>query len=450
MEGYLEMPRTVTFAAVISLVLIVGGRVHGMEQPLADANAPQTLTEYLRYAALHNAGLKAAFEEWRAALEQIPQAKVLPDPTFTYDYFIEQIETRQRVGIMQMFPWFGKIEARTDAAAAAAKAAQKRYEARKLQLFFDVKDAFYQYSYLASAIQIARQNLELAQHFEEVARTKYLTSTATHPDIVRAQIRVAELQYKLDAMERSRDPNVARLNAVLNRPPDAPLPWPRPEPTQPVEIDHRAIVAALKQSNPELQAMEFDIEQLRREIDVAKRNFYPDIGLGVEWMEMNMGSMSGSGTDDDVMLGLQLNLPIWRRSYKAAELQARAAARRAQHQKQNTENELVARTARTLYEYEDSGRRLSLYGDVLVPKAEQLINTSEAAYIAGTVDFLNLIDAEQTLLEFRLERKRARTMHQQRLAELEMLAGTDLSGARPELKPNNEAPSEADRAAAEQ
>ncbi len=32
------------------------------------------------YAALHNAGLKATFEDWRAALEQIPQAKALPDP----------------------------------------------------------------------------------------------------------------------------------------------------------------------------------------------------------------------------------------------------------------------------------------------------------------------------------------------------------------------------------
>jgi len=420
---------------------LIVGSVYGAELPVADANGLQTLSEYLRYAALHNAGLKAAFEEWKAAMEQIPQARALPDPTFTYDYFIRQIETRQRVGIMQMFPWFGKIEARTDAAAAAAKAAQKRYEARKLQLFFDVKDAFYEYLYLASAIQIARENLELMQHFEEVARTKYLTATAMHPDIVRAQIRVAELQYRLNALERSRDPNVARLNAVLNRPADAPLPWPRQEPAPPVAVDPRAIVAALKQNNPQLQAMGFDVEQLRREVDVAKRNFYPDIGLGVEWMEMNMGSMSG--TDDDVMLGLQLNLPIWRRSYKAAELQARAAARRAQHEKQNMENELVARTARALYEYEDSGRRVQLYGMALVPKAEQLIGASEAAYMAGTIDFLSLIDAQQTLLEYQLEYERASASRQQRMAELEMLAGTALSGTTPASKPDGPASSEA-------
>jgi len=430
-----------TFVPVI-LVMAIAGFAWGAQQPAADVNAPQTLEEYLRYAALHNAGLKAAFEEWKAALEQVPQAEALPDPTFTYGYFMEQLETRQRAGIMQMFPWFGKIEARTDAAAAAAKAAHKRYEARKLQLFFDVKEAFYEYVYLATAIQVARENLELAQHFEEIARTKYLTAMGTHPDIIRAQIRVAELQYRLTALERSRDPNVARLNAVLNRPAEAPLPWPRQEPTRPVEIDHRTIVAAMKENNPQLQAMGFDVEQLRREVDVAKRNFYPDIGLEAEWMRMNMGGMSGD--KDDLMLGLQLNLPIWRRSYKAGELQARAMARRAQHEKQDMENELVARTASALYEYEDSGRQVQLYGKALVPKAQQLIGASEAAYMAGTIDFLSLIDAQQTLLEYRLEYERASASQQQRLAELEMLAGTDFSGMTPESRPNAQMPAQAE------
>jgi outer membrane protein TolC len=415
----------VTFAATVFMVGLAAGLACGAQPPPADVNTPQTLSEYLRYAALHNAGLKAAFEEWKAALEQVPQAKTLPDPTFTYGYFIEQLQTRQQAGIMQMFPWFGKIEARTDAAAAAAKAAQKRYEAKELQLFFEVKDAFYEYLYLASAIQIAGENLELARHFEEIARTKYLIATGTHPDVIRAQIRVAELQYKLSALERGRDPNMARLNAALNRPAEAPLPWPRPEPTRSVEIDRRTLVAALRENNPQLQAMGFDIEQLRREVDVAKRNFYPDIGLEAQWMKMSMAEASGN--DNDLMLGLQLNLPIWRRSYKAGELQAQARARRAQHEKRDVENELVARTARVLYEYEDNGRRLRLYGDELEPKAQQLISVSEAAYLAGTVDFLNLIDAQEMLLEFRLERERAWTSHQQKLAELEMLAGTNLS-----------------------
>ncbi len=60
--------------------------------PHLTANSP--LSDYRRYAALNNPELEAAFNQWKAALEKIPQAKSLPDPRFSYRYFIRQIETR--------------------------------------------------------------------------------------------------------------------------------------------------------------------------------------------------------------------------------------------------------------------------------------------------------------------------------------------------------------------
>ncbi|MHC4389213.1 MAG: TolC family protein, partial [Planctomycetota bacterium] len=172
---------------VIVAILNAVGLSWAVTEP-SDVNSLIGLEDYLRYAALNNAALKASFEQWKAATEEVPQAKSLPDPKFTYSYFIREVETRvgpqrQKFGIMQVFPWFGKIEARTDAAAAKAKAARKRYEAEKLKLFWQVKDAFYEYLYLGSAVEIARQNLELLKHFEDVARTRYMAAAASHPDV---------------------------------------------------------------------------------------------------------------------------------------------------------------------------------------------------------------------------------------------------------------------------
>jgi outer membrane protein TolC len=435
------MVRSRAFAAVILLGGIAAGSVSGGAEPPVDANTPRTLTQYLQYAAFHNAGLKAAFEEWRAALEQIPQAKALPDPTFTYGYFIERVETRQQAGIMQMFPWFGKIEARTDAAAAGAKAAQRRYEAAKLELFAQVKDVFYEYAYLANATRIARNNVELMRHFEEVARVKYITAATTHPDIIRAQIEVAKLQDELISLERLRAPTLARANAALNRPVDAPLPWPQSEPSVPAEVSRDELIAALRQKNPRLQAAGFDVERLGREADLAKRNYYPDISVGVEWMDMNEDAMPDGDEGDEILVGIELNLPIWRRSYKAGELQARAAARRARYEREQLANDLASQAERMLYEFEDSGRKLRLYADALVPKAEELVGASEAAYTAGVIDFLSLIDAQRTLLQYQLQRERAYADRWQRLAGLEMLIGAELSRTGTELK-RTESPSE--------
>jgi len=231
----------------------------------ADANDLVSLADYLRYAALNNAGLKAAFEQWKAALQRVPQVEVLPDPRFTYGYFIREVETRvgvqrQKFGVMQVFPWFGKIEARADAAAAAARAARWRYEAAKLKLFYKVKDAFYEYVYLASAIRIARENLQMIKHFEGVARTKYMAATAGHPDLVRAQVELAKIEDQLKSLENMREPIGARLNAVLNRPSAGMLPRPQKVKPEPVQLRREQIIRTLVNHNPELAALEKDIE----------------------------------------------------------------------------------------------------------------------------------------------------------------------------------------------
>ncbi len=418
----------------LMVVLLVGiSCTCVLAQTVADANPPQTLQEYLRYAALNNPGLKAAFEEWKAALENIPQAKALPDPRFTYGYYIEEVETRvgpqrQRVGINQVFPWFGKIKARTDAATASADAAQKRYEAKKLELFHEVKDAYYEYAYLAEAIRIAREDLELIQRFEEVARTKYITASAGHPDIIRAQIELALLDEKLVTLETLREPIMVRLNATLNRPSDSILPWPQQKIQETPNVDHRVLFEILKQENPKLQALDFDLIEAQSRVELAKKRFYPDLGLGVDWIDTDGARASGVSDSgkDPVIVMFSMNLPLWRKSYGAAEMQARAEARRARHQRQDTENTLIAKASRVLYDLQDSRRKADLYGDVLIPKAEELLGASETAYSAGAIDFLSLIDAEQTLLKFRLQRRRALATGQQKLAELEMFIGTEL------------------------
>lgn len=203
------------------------------EQP-SDANQLRVLSDYIRYAMLNSPELHASFEQWKAVLEQVPQAKALDDPKFTYGYFINEVETRvgpqrHKISVMQVFPWFGEIEARTDAAAAKAKAARQKYETTKLKLLRRVKERFYEYAYLAVAIDIAKENLELLTHFEEVARQSYRTAAASHPDVIRAQMELAKIEDVLKSLEQLREPTVAKLNSILNRHATAALPWPTKE-----------------------------------------------------------------------------------------------------------------------------------------------------------------------------------------------------------------------------
>jgi cobalt-zinc-cadmium efflux system outer membrane protein len=70
---------------------------------------------------------------------------------------------------------------------------------------------------------------------------------------------------------------------------------------------------------------------------------------------------------------------------------------------------------------------VTLYRDALIPKVRQTLEVTQRAFETGQADFLSLIDAQRTLLEFSLTYERAVADHAQRLAEMEMLAGKELA-----------------------
>jgi outer membrane protein TolC len=180
----------------------------------------------------------------------------------------------------------------------------------------------------------------------------------------------------------------------------------------------------LKLNNPELASFDFELQSAKNAIVVAEKKFFPDFGIGVK---KERGIMSENGTRDAVMMMFSLNVPIWRGNYEAAKLQAKAQAEQIRQERINTENSIAAQAAQALYDFEDSNRRVHLYGDILISKAQELITNSETAYKAGTIDFLDLVDAQRMLLEYRLAYERAIADNAQRLAELEMLTGSTLA-----------------------
>ena len=86
------MNRGILRITVMAVLVFIPSSLASQEK--SEPNIPVSLQDYLQYAALNNAGLKAAFEQWKVAVEQVPQAESLPDPKFNYGYFIEEVETK--------------------------------------------------------------------------------------------------------------------------------------------------------------------------------------------------------------------------------------------------------------------------------------------------------------------------------------------------------------------
>ena len=419
----------------IAAVILVGGvcasggrAAESVSLPSLDEQA--TLEDYLRYAALNNAGLEAAFNRWQAALETVPQAESFPDPRFSFATFIEEVETRvgpqrQKFGIVQVFPWFGKLRLQGNVAVEAAAAAQQEYEKAKLALFYRVKAAYCEYWYLSRAIAVTKEHVKLVTNLEGVARTRFKAGAAPHSSVMQAQLELGKLDDRLRSAEAMRGPIVARLNAALNRPMHLPLPWPRSLPEATASFADAQVLQGFAESNPELRRLDRLADREKAAIAVAKKGYYPDISLGVDYID-TADALNPAVTDsgkDPLIAMVSVNLPIWQGKIRAAERAARFRKAAVDEDRIDTAKRLEADLALVLYNFRDAERKVDLYKDTLVPKAEQSLKVAQQGFEAGSTSFITLIDAQRLLLEFQLARQRAQADKVQRLAEIEMFVG---------------------------
>jgi outer membrane protein TolC len=402
---------------------------------LPDLDPASTLADYLKYAALNNPGLEAAFNGWKAGLERVTQVTSLPDPRFNYAYYIDEVETRvgpqqHKFGISQTFPWFGKLKLKSNAALETANAEKEQYEKTKLRLFYRVKSAYYEYYYLGRAVAITKEHIKLLINLETVARTRFKTGHASHTAVIQAQVELGKLDDRLRTLESLRVPIVAKLNAALNRPSDASLPWPQTIPYDNPAFTDREVLECLAKRNPDLKRLDFLAEKEQFAIKLARKNYYPDITIGLDYVDTDEALMphTPDSGKDPVIAKASVNVPIWYRKYRAAEKEARLRHAAVQEQRVDTENQLEADLKLALYHFRDAERKIDLYRDTLIPKANQSLKVAQQAFQGGKVSFISMIDAQRLLLEFQLAYERALADRARRVAEIETLVNKDLSG----------------------
>ena len=409
-----------------------GGRTPGLSSD-TEHEALKMLSEYLNQAALHNPDLESAFYRWKAALEKIPQVKALPDPRFTFAYYIENVETRvgpqdARLALFQTFPWFGVLDLREDVAAQDANAAKAQYEAFKLKIFYDVKNVFYEYAYLAQALRITKEDIELLRYFESVARARYSAGATPYADVVKTQVQLGRLEDRIKTLQDLRRPLMAKLAASTNLPPDTEFPWPPAVPVMLLCVTDEELFKDLPEYSPQIRRFEHLEAREKAGIELAKKEYYPDVTFGIE--DIITGSALMPNTPDSgkdaIIASVTVNIPFWWEKRKAAVREGHAKLASATKGAEALKRSLLSDMELALYKYRDAQRKIDLYRNALIPKAEEALGVTLEAFQAGTRSSLDLIDAEKTLLEFELSYLRALADQAQRVAELEWLLGKEI------------------------
>jgi outer membrane protein TolC len=379
------------------------------------------LSNYLQFAILNHPSIKAAYFDWASSVDRITVERSMPDPKLTFQAYITDVITSLMPGLMQDFPGPGKLKAAGNVAAEESRSKYFAFETSVFQTALSVKQAYYQLWFLDENIQINRRTLSLLTDLESIARSRNEVGQVTLQDVYRAQIERDKLATDLESLEDSRRPLTAQFKAALGlkREQSAP-PMPGKFESTPVNLNGENLLDIAFQRNPKLRGMEADVRLAEANIAMARKSKVPDFSAGLQaevyeppfyWPQASM------------------TLPVWRDKI-ASKISAAQANKRAAEARLSAEQiSLTVDFAMKTYDFRETTRNLELLQKNLIPKSLKSLEIARAGYLSGKLDFLNLLDAQRTLLNFQMEEIAAKSRREMLLAELSLsIAGIPPEG----------------------
>jgi len=385
----------------------------------------QSLEEYYKIAAENNPGLQAKYKNYELALQKINQQQALDDPRFSMGYFISPIETRTgpqraRFSLTQLFPWFGTLKAKGNAAALYAEASFQLFIAARNQLFSQVAKAYYPIQELTALQAIEEENIIRLKTFKKVVIQEIENGKKDMVDFYQVDLKLKAAETELQILSDKRSSLQADFYSLLNFSiQDSALeiaPLDR-------QLNSDVIDASLNfELHPEVEQYNLKSSAAEAEWKAAKKQALPQIGLGMDYYIVEKRSVAGISDNgqDAFMPVLSLSIPIYRKKYRAYIESAELKKEVFELEKREQLNQFYRQHARLIFEMKEQLALTALY-NTQIQTAKQSLNLLQAAYSNATKEVEDVLLMQDQLLNYQKEKIASITKYQLLSADLNYL-----------------------------
>ena len=376
----------------------------------------QTLEDYYKIAAENNPGLQAMYKEYEAALQKVPQVSTLPDPTFSFGYFISPVETRvgpqqAKFSLTQMFPWFGTLKAQGDAAALMAEAKFQNFIDARNKLFLQVASAYYPIYELKDWIGIEQENISILESYKIIANQKFKNGKGTMVDVLRVDIMLKDAQTNLSILRDKEKPLLTTFNKLLNRPETDLVPINDSLKAETLAENFRkdSLIAA----NPKLKALDLKFQSVEAAELAAQKQGLPKLGVGLDYVMVGKrADVSIPDNGKNVFMPMvSVSIPIFRAKYRASVKEAQLMQESYTLQKQEVANSLISEYETAWFQVQQQLQLLSLYEEQ-IQTTQQSLNLLFTSYGNSGKEFEEVLRMQQQLLKYRKMKATALTQYQ--------------------------------------
>ncbi len=372
---------------------------------VAENKARARAAEARSHAASRLPDLEAKYEQWGVPLSR--------------PYALDRADTLM-VGLRQTFPAWGSLDARGRAAAEDAGSAQDAARARRQEVGAQVRRTFATYYKADQELRLHLEHVGLTSRVLELAKLNQRTGHGGLQDVLRLELELTRLHTDVARIEREQRSSRALLNALMDRPPEAPLGPPEDLTVIPTK-DITALERNLDANRPELGAAARAVRRSEALLEGTRRSAqFPNVMVGLDYWYMPMGVETHHAYG--AMVGINLPWLSGRRRDEVREGEQTVQAE--QHALESTRNAVRYELRDAAARLESARQSFTIIDQDLLAQAKRSLEATQAAYATGHGDAVGLLDALRSYLQVRIERVRALAELASSQADLERAAGT--------------------------
>ncbi len=330
------------------------------------------------------------------------------DPDMNYG------RTEYSITLQQPVEWYGKREARKEAAEAGVVGAMMGLDEAKLFVTTQSKVAFYDLLLAQQSVDIALQNVETVQALAKAVRVRVESGEGAQFEAVKADVEVLKAQQEATKAKSFIQVERAHLNALTNG---------ALSPAFRIEGEFRAPMRGLtmEELTGRVRAAHPAILRLRKLVEQASASIMKEQASRVPNVTLFGGYAREIGREA-VIGGVSLPAPLWYR--RQGEIAAALGTQRYQEAELlRAQNELTRAVEQYLQEAETAAERIEVFEKGLLNQAEEALRIARLSFRAGAASLLELLDAQRVARQIRFEYAQARRDLSVSLSKLEGAVG---------------------------
>lgn len=378
-----------------------------------------SLDAVLTLALKNNLDIKSSKEQAQASLAKYDQVGYLDDMLSQYAAFTKDIKLtgssqKHKKSVSAGFPFPGLLALKSSIIDQSVEASRHALKQTVQDVITNTRIAYYELQFSQQEIAITGQNISLLKSLKEELQSNYSTNSAELSGILQVDIEIANNRNKFQIAKDNKRTKQARLNALLNLSPDFTLGKLDKLKAKKLGAGVEKLISTGKAQRVEIARLRTDLEKMKRIIKLSEKRFYPDFDAGYSRFQNDKFTTKPKIKKSNFFGKNDAYLTETRAKYKA--LQSKISA---------LQNKTADDIQQAFSNYQTQKRTRALYRNNVLPKARTTLDIAKNLFETGENSFVEVIDAQEMILSYRLKSLKALKGMNVNAAKLMRIVGVD-------------------------